>query len=153
MRSQRKVWNEVELSQKGALGGLGYPAHLLGPLAQPGTPWRAAGQCWPSQHWPIDPIKKNKKIKEPFPLPELRDKSGKCFKSNCSRSVQSIKVQSRSMSSLHTQFGGDKIRNHVLYLTPLIALEKSDKEGAAVDTIFCPLSICVSDPKKIIFSP
>ena len=41
------------------------------------------------------------------------------------------------MSTLHTQFKGDKIRNHVLYPTPLIALEMSDKVGAVVDTIFC----------------
>ena len=48
------------------------------------------------------------------------------------------------------------MRNHVLYLTPLIALEISDKEGAVVDTIFCPPSICMPDPensKNIIFSP
>jgi len=32
----------------------------------------------------------------------------------------------------------------------------SDKEGAAIDTVFCPPSICVPDHKKsknIIFSP
>ena len=57
------------------------------------------------------------------------------------------------MSSLHMQFDGDKIRNHVLYATPLIALEKSNKEEAAVDTVFCPPSICVPDPKNIIFFP
>ena len=54
------------------------------------------------------------------------------------------------------KFGGNKIRNHVLYLTPLIALKISKKEGAAVDTVFCPTSICVLDPEKsknIIFSP
>ena len=48
------------------------------------------------------------------------------------------------------------MRNHVLYTTPLIALEISDKEGAAVDTVFCLPSICVPNPKKpknIIFSP
>ena len=52
------------------------------------------------------------------------------------------------MSSLHTQFGGDKIWNHFLYLTPLIALEMSDKEGVAIDIVFCSPSICVLDPEK-----
>ena len=46
------------------------------------------------------------------------------------------------------QFGGDKIRHHVLYLTPLIALEISDKEGATIGTILCPPSICIPDPRK-----
>ena len=50
------------------------------------------------------------------------------------------------MSSLHTQFGGDKTRNHILYPTRLIALEMSDKEGATIDIVFCPPSICVQDP-------
>ena len=60
------------------------------------------------------------------------------------------------MSSLHMQFGSDKIRNHVLYPTPFIALKMSDKVGAAVDTLFCPPLICVLDlekSKNIIFSP
>ena len=52
------------------------------------------------------------------------------------------------MNNLFTQFRGDKMRNHILYPTPLIALEISDKEGAAVDTIFCPPLIYVSNPKK-----
>jgi len=37
--------------------------------------------------------------------------------------------------------------NHVLYPTPLIAIEMLDKEGVVVDTIFCPPSICMLDPK------
>ena len=60
------------------------------------------------------------------------------------------------MNSLCTQFRGDKMRNHVLYLTPLIALEISNKERAAISTVFCPPSICVPNPEKpknIIFSP
>ena len=61
------------------------------------------------------------------------------------------------MSSLHTQFGGDKIWNHILYPTSLIALEmSSDKEGATVDTVFYLPLIYVPDPKKsknVIFSP
>ena len=59
------------------------------------------------------------------------------------------------MSNLHTQFGGDKIWNHILYPTPLIALEMSDKEGATTDTVFCPPSICIPNLdkyKNIIFS-
>ena len=60
------------------------------------------------------------------------------------------------MSSLYMQFGGDKIRNHVLYLAPLIALKMSDKEGAIIDTVFCLPSIYMPNPKKpknVIFSP
>ena len=65
------------------------------------------------------------------------------------------------------------MQNQVLYPTPLIALEMLDKEGATVDTVFCPLEmldkegatvdtvfcpplICMQDPensKNIIFSP
>ena len=54
------------------------------------------------------------------------------------------------------QFEGEKIQKYVLYPTPLIALEMSNKEWVTVDTVFCPLSICVPDPEKsknIIFSP
>jgi len=54
------------------------------------------------------------------------------------------------------QFWGNKIQNHILYPTPLIALEMLDKEGAVVDTVFCMLSICIPNPensKNIIFSP
>ena len=60
------------------------------------------------------------------------------------------------MNSLCTQFWGDKMRNHVLYPTTLIALEISDKEGAAIDTVFCLPLICepsLEKPKNIIFSP
>ena len=59
------------------------------------------------------------------------------------------------MNSLYMQFRGNKIQNHVLYPTPLIALEVSNKEGVAVDTVFCLPSICVPDlqkPENIIFS-
>ena len=52
------------------------------------------------------------------------------------------------MNSLCMQFRGDKIRNHVLYSTHLIALEVSDKEGAVVDTVFFSPSIRVLDPEK-----
>ena len=52
------------------------------------------------------------------------------------------------MSSIHTQFGSNKIRNHILYLTPLIALEMLDKEGAAVDIVFYPPSTYVPSPEK-----
>ena len=52
------------------------------------------------------------------------------------------------MNGLCTQFRGHKMRNHILYLTPLIAAEISDKEGAAVDIVFCPPLIYASNPKK-----
>ena len=40
------------------------------------------------------------------------------------------------------------MRNYVLYPTPLIAIEISDKEGAVVVTVFYLLSICVLNPKN-----
>ena len=46
--------------------------------------------------------------------------------------------------------------NYVLYPTPLIAIGMSNKEGAAVDTIFSLPMVCLLDPensKNIIFSP
>ena len=54
------------------------------------------------------------------------------------------------------QFWGSKMRNHIFYLTPIIVLEMSDKEGAVVDFVFCLISIYMPDPeyfKNIIFSP
>ena len=60
------------------------------------------------------------------------------------------------MNSICTQFRGNKIWNHVLYPTPLIALKISDKEGETVDTVFCPPLICMLNlekSKNIIFSP
>ena len=60
-----------------------------------------------------------------------------------------------SVVSAHN-FWGNKMQNHVLYPTPLIALEMLDKEGAVVDTAFCPPLICVPDlenSKNIIISP
>ena len=65
-------------------------------------------------------------------------------------------VLTHEQHSLYTQFWGNKMRNHVLYLTPLIALEMWDKERATIDTIFCLPSICVLDPensKNINYSP
>ena len=100
------------------------------------------------------PKKKNPLLS---PLLELKRVSRKFFNSNCSKSIQLGKVQSRSMKSLRMQIqGANKIRNHVLYLTPLIALEIQDKEGAVVDIIFFPPWIRVPDRKKskiIIFFP
>ena len=54
------------------------------------------------------------------------------------------------------KFGGNKIQNHILYPTSLIALEMSYKEGATVDIVFHLPSICVPDlekSKNIIFFP
>ena len=58
--------------------------------------------------------------------------------------------------SFRMQFWGNKMRNHILCSTPLIALKILNKEGAAVDTVFYLLSICVPDSKNsknIIFPP
>ena len=38
--------------------------------------------------------------------------------------------------------------NYVLYPTPLIAIEMSDKEAAIVDTVFYLPSICMLNPKN-----
>ena len=53
-------------------------------------------------------------------------------------------------------FWGNRMQNHVFYPTFLIALEMLDKEGVAIDTVFCSLSICMPNPeysKNIIVSP
>ena len=47
------------------------------------------------------------------------------------------------MNSFSTQFRGNKIWNHLLYPTPPIAFEVSDKEGETVDNVFCPLDLHV----------
>ena len=102
----------------------------------------------------VDPVKLPKKKERAFSSLRAQRQVQKMFQKQLSRSVQLGKIRSRSVSSLHTQFGGDKIRNHILYPTPLIALEMSDKEGVVVDIVFCSPSICVPDPKnpKISFS-
>ena len=60
------------------------------------------------------------------------------------------------MNNLCTQFRGNKMWNRILYLTPLIAPKILDKEGVAVNTVFCLPSNYASEPEKpknIIFSP
>ena len=61
------------------------------------------------------------------------------------------------MSSSHlTQFWGDKMQNYVLYLTPLLAIKMSNKEGVTVDTVFYLPQICMSgleNFKNINFLP
>ena len=93
---------------------------------------------------------KKKKVSYPDPRTKLE---------NFSRSavaVQPCQVKPVSINgqcSFRTQFWGNKIQNHILYPTPLIALEISDK-GATVDIVFCPPSIYVLDlenSKNIIF--
>ena len=65
-------------------------------------------------------------------------------------------VSIHEQCSFHMQFWGNRMQNYILYPTPLVALEISDKERVIVDTVFCLPSICVLDPKNsknIIFSP
>ena len=60
------------------------------------------------------------------------------------------------MNSLYKQLRGNNMWNHILYPTLLIAIEILDKEGAGVNIVFCPPSICMPNlekPKNIIFSP
>ena len=126
-------------AKKGLLHSFGWPSYPAPLLGLP-------GHCWP-----VNPIKlpTKKKVGGPFPLQKLRGRFKKCFKSSCSRSIQLGKILSQSVSSLHTQFGGNKFRNHVLYPIPLIALKMSNKKGAVVDTVFCPPSILHARPWKI----
>ena len=138
-----KLKEGVKRGQNEPKGGFYRPLHGLGCPAHPKGP--PVSVDWLTRS--------NFQKKKPFPLPRLRDKSIKCFRSNCSRSILLGKIWSQSVSSLHAQFGGDKIRNHILYLTPLIAIKMPDKEGVVIDTVF---SICVPDLKKsknISFSP
>ena len=58
--------------------------------------------------------------------------------------------------SFRTQFWGNKMQNCVIYSIPLIALEISNKEGAAVDIVFYLPLICMpnlENSKNITFSP
>ena len=72
------------------------------------------------------------------------------------QSCQVRPILTHEQHSFYKQFWGNKMQNHVLYPTSLIALEMSNKEGVVVDNIFCLPSICVSDlenSKNTIFSP
>ena len=132
----------------------------------PGAPFWAVGSAWRTLKGRRSTFTKSTLIGWPgqtskkegghFPLPEFRDMSGKYFKSSCNnRSSQAKSDLDPWIVSAHN-FGGDKIWNHVLYLTPLVALKMSDKEGATVNTVFCSPLICVPNPEKsknVIFSP
>jgi len=48
------------------------------------------------------------------------------------------------------------MQNYILYPTPFFVIEMLNKEGATIDTVFCPPSICVpnpENPKNIKFLP
>ena len=67
--------------------------------------------------------------------------------------VKSVSIHEQC--NFRMQFWGNKMWNHVLYPTLLIALKILVKEGAVVDTIFCLSLICVLNPensKNTIFS-
>ena len=98
---------------------------LLGPPGRPNGPIRAVGQF---DQVNVDPVKRKKKKNY------LKKKKKKRVKSGLDPWIVSA-----------CKFKGNKIRNHILYLTPL---KISDKEEVAIDTVFCLPSICVSDPKK-----
>ena len=87
----------------------------------------------------------------------LRTKSGDFFELVAAAQTCQVKVVLiHERRSFHMQFWGNKMRNYVLSLTPLIALKISNKERVAVDTIFFLHSICVLNPensKNIIFRP
>ena len=146
----------VKWGPKWAIGGLlkafgqpSYLTHLVGPLGQPGTPWRVAGQRWLSQT-------QKKKKKNLFLSQSSKTCPGNILEAATADQSSQVKSNLDPWIVSACKFGGNKIRNHILYLTPLIALKISKKEGAAVDTVFCPTSICVLDlekSKNIIFSP
>ena len=65
-------------------------------------------------------------------LPSIKKQMQKKFsEGEVAAQLHRVKSWSRSMNSLCLQIRGNKIRNHVLYLTPLIAHEMSDKEGGS----------------------
>jgi len=98
----------------------------------------------------------NQKQKQSF-LPNAKDQVRKFSKLTAAAQPCQVKpVLIHEQRSFHTQFQGNKMRNRVLYPTPLITLEMSNKEGAVVDIVFCLALICMLDPKNsknIIFSP
>ena len=104
----------------------------------------------------INQLTFDQKQKQSF-LPDAEDQVRQFFELTTATQPCQVKpVSIHEQRSFCMQFQGNKMQNHVFYLTPFIALEMSDKEEEAIDTIFCPPSICIPDPKKsknIIFSP
>ena len=119
-----------------------FPAHIVWPPV-------SVDQVNVDTFWP--------KKKTRVSCPTLRTKLGDFFELAAAAQPCQVKpVLIRERRSFHTQFWGNKMRNYVLYLTPLITLEISDKERATVDTVFFLPSICVLNPKNsknIIFRP
>ena len=131
--------------------------HLEGPPCLPGAPTRVAGQRWPSQHWPVDQLtfdQKEKKKKNQSFLPNSEDQVRNFFEPTATAQPCHIKLALiHEQCSFLSQFWGNEMRNHVLYPTPLIALETSNKEKAVVDTVFCPPQFACWTPKilKILY--
>ena len=93
---------------------------------------------------------KKQKEKEEF-LPNAKEPSQKKLFSDQLQQLSLIRVRpvlTHEQCNYRTQFLGNKMQNYVLYPTPLIAIKILDKEGAVVDTVFCPPSICLPDPKN-----
>ena len=89
-----------------------------------------------------------KKKKKRVSCPVLRTKLENFFKSAAATQPCQVKLASiHEKHNFHTQFWGNKMRNHILYLTPLITLKMSDKEGAVVNNVFCSSLICVPNLK------
>ena len=65
-------------------------------------------------------------------LPSIKKQMQKKFsEGEVAAQLHRVQNWSRSMNSLCLQIRGNKIRNHDLNLTPLIAHEMSDKEGGS----------------------
>ena len=148
VRRQRKEWNEVKMSQKGAFIGLCMawvsrrtilgrrvnPAYLEGPPVS------------------IDQVNVDWLTRSNF---QKKTKKSLFFSQSSATSLENVsKVvaanwfsQVKSGPNSWVVSTSNKIRNHVLHPTPFTALKMLDKEGAAVDTVFCSPTICVPSHK------
>ena len=82
-------------------------------------------------------------------LPSTKDQNR--FFSRLATAAQPCQVRlvSTHEQRFHMQFWGNKMRNHILYPTPPLTIEMSNKERAAIDIVFFSPSICMLDPKNL----
>ena len=88
--------------------------------------------------------------KKPKFLPNIKDQARRNF-SKPTVAVQPCQVglvSTCEKRSFRTQFWGNKMWNHILYRIPLPTIKMSDKEKAAVNTVFCLPQILL-DPKNL----
>ena len=109
----------------------------LGPIYRRCTSWEGQ-RTLRGQHVSVDLWPKKKK----------KGRESKRIFSNKLRWLSLIQVRlilTHEQCSFRTQFRGNKMRNYVIYPTPLVTIEMSNKDRTAIDTAFCPPLIYVLD--------